>query len=380
MHARLLSWSLRHRRWRHVLDGLVIAITVSIVMLFVSVVVDLIKFANISSDRALVRILPRPTMSQPGSDGLPESRYAMFQGIPGVTHVQRYKLFMGRHESGASYLISGEEDSGIELNRDFFPVEPAVFEAWKKEPKLGAIVTQATAKELGLHIGQLAEVPTPFGPAQIKVVGLSVGGPVAHRIALHFEYVRELTGNNGYCDYRLFAAHNDFQRVAKEVIERTKHSDTPLIAVSDSQMTSSWVSRVAMVPALLGFLGLFLTFTTVMTLANNRAISVRERRTELATLRVLGYRRRTIMRLILNESVIVGFLGGVLAVIVMSWVFRDGVQLTPGTERLLQKVTLTPFAIVCGFILSILIPLAGAIPAAISSVRSPLVEALRDTA
>jgi len=363
-----------------VLDGLTIAITVAIVMLFVSVVVDLVKFANISSGRTLARILPGPTMSQPGVSGLPESLLPMFQKIPGVKLVQRQKLFMGRHESGASYYISGEEDSGIELNRDFFPVEPDVFEAWKREPKLGAIVTEATAQELGLRVGQQAEIPTPYGPLAIKVVGLSYGGPVAHRIAPHFDYIREFTGNDGYCDYRLFAAPADFERVAREVVERTKHSDNPLLAVSDSQITTSWVGRVAMVPALLGFLGAFLAFTTALTLANNRAISVRERRTELATLRVLGYRRRAIMRLVLNESILVGVLGGVLAILVMGLVFRDGVQLTPGSERLLQKVTLTPLAIACGFVLSILIPLAGAVPAAIAAIRMPLVDALRDSA
>jgi putative ABC transport system permease protein len=379
MHVRLLFWSLRHRRWRHVLNALVMATTVAVVMLFVAVTVELVSFTRLSADRELARILVTPKMLT-GDSSLPMSLYSTLKQIDGVKQVSRYLITRGEHSSGARYLVAGEEESGLELATDFFPVEPAVIEAFKQEKRLGAVVSEETFAELKLKIGDLIELPTEFGPMQVKVVGVSRKGKIGHRIAVHFDYLQELGKNPDACQYRVYAAPQDFDRVAASIIEKTAQTPTPTRAFSDSQFATSWVRRVSVVPALLGFLGAFLMLTTALTLANNAAISIRERRIETATLRTIGFRKSSIIRVVLAEAVLIGIIGGVVSVIVTILLLRNGVQLTPGTDRLLQKVTLTPFAIGCGLLTSVLIPLAGALPAALSSVRRPLVEALRDTA
>lgn len=357
------------------------ATTVAVAMVFVSVIVELRAFATMQDNNELSRILITPKIEEDsGDDSLPIAFYQVFKQIDGAKVVQHVKGFGGRHESGATYYVIGEDDSGVELGQDYFPVEPAVFEAWKKEPRLGAIVTEETAAELNLKVGALAEVPTSFGPLQIKVVGLSRKALVGHRMAVHFSYLQEFTKDDKFCEFRVYTAPDDFERVAKAIIERTKNTPTPVQAFSGKQFASNWVKRVAMVPTLLGFLGAFLLFTTLLTLSNNTAISIRERRTETATLRVLGFRKRMIVRLLLSESVVVGIVGGLLAVAVTALVLRGGMQLTPGADRLLQKVTLSWFSVGCGLVVSILVPLAGALPAAVAAVRMPLVEALRDTA
>src|SRR5262245_41617351 len=133
MYARLLTWNLRHRRWRHILNALSIALTAAVVMLFVSVLVELAAFSRASRGRELARLLVWPKLIEPGgSTGLPMALTPTFQNIPGARVVQRNKIFRGRHPSGATYLISGEEESGILLNTDFFPVERDVFEAWRR--------------------------------------------------------------------------------------------------------------------------------------------------------------------------------------------------------------------------------------------------------
>jgi putative ABC transport system permease protein len=382
MHARLLSWSLRHRRWRHLLNAITMAVTVSVVMLFVSVMVELVAFVQISGERELTRILVFPKIISPGAgvDGLPLTLKANLEKLDGVKVVQRVKTFGGRHPtSGNTYIIVGEEHSGVELNTDFFPVAPDVQEAWKKE-RLGAIVTTATARDLGLEVGETAEIPSSLGKLKIKVVGLSYGALVGHRIAIHFDYAQEYAKQVDSCGYRVFTAPADFARVAREINDTTRNSPMPAQAVSDAHFAASWARKAGLVPALLGFLGMFLVFTTALTLANNSAISIRERRTETATMRVLGYKRSTIIRMLLVEAVLVGVIGGLLAVAVMSLVFSGGVQLTPGSSKLLQAVEIGVPGIICGLIASVVIPLAGALPSALATVRTPLVVALRDSA
>jgi ABC-type antimicrobial peptide transport system permease subunit len=94
-------------------------------------------------------------------------------------------------------------------------------------------------------------------------------------------------------------------------------------------------------------------------------------------MRVMGYHRGTIFRFLLGESMLVGFAGGVVALVAIWFVFRDGVQLTPGEINQIKPVTLGVAGAVSGLVASILVPLAGALPAAISAMKQKLVDALR---
>jgi len=372
MKLRLLTWSLRHRRWRHLLSVITMTVTATVVIVFVSVITSLLAYVNQNADRELTRILIMPKTV--GGD-LPLALYPTLKAIDGVQVVQRYRHMSGRLDNGTTYLVMGEEDSGVELNTDFFPVEAAVLEAWKQERPMGAIATEATARDLRLTVGQLAEVPTTNGPLKLKIVGISRGGTIAQRIAGHYEYFQEFAGNPSTCRYRAFSKPDDFERVARAIDDTTRNSASPVQAVSASQFAASQARRAGTVPAVLGFLGLFLVFTTSLTLANTTAIAIRERRTETATMRVLGYHRSTLAMVMLGEAMLVGLAGGVIA-IVLAYVAFNGVQLMPGAT--LKPVEIGTVGIVVGILTSILVPLAGALPSVYASTRTPLIDALRD--
>jgi putative ABC transport system permease protein len=375
MHLRLLSWSLRHRRWRHVATIITTAMTAAVVMLFVSIMVDMVTWLNSRSAGDLARASIIPVMV---AGDLPTSLYPVLEQIDGVKVVQRSRTLTGRHEStGVSYIVSGEEDSGIELNTDFFPVEPAVFEAWKKERPLGAIVTEDTARELRLTVGQEVEVPTNSGPLKLKIVGLSKGGTISQRIAAHFEYLQEFTKNPGLCRFRIFTMPDDFERVAQAVAEATKNSATPVQAVSASQLAAAVARQISTVPIVLGFLGVFLIFTTALTLANSSAIAIRSRRLEIATMRVLGFHRSTIARFMLGEAMLVGLVGGLVAAAITVLAVGKGIQIAPG-QAVLRPIQIGLLGLVCGLVTSVVVPLIGALPSALAAVRAPLVEALRE--
>ncbi|HEY4055958.1 MAG TPA: FtsX-like permease family protein [Kofleriaceae bacterium] len=377
---RLLFWSLRHRRTRHLLNAFTILVTVAVVMVFISAVSEILAFTHAYSERQLTRVNVIAKMVVGGGAELPMTYESMLKEIPGVEIVQKQKAFFGKHQaSGATYFVSGEEDSGIERNTDIFPVAPDVFEAWKKDP-LGAIITEATVKQMNLSVGQSVELPTPRGPLKVNVVGISYKASIANRVAVHFDYLDKFMGNTGMCSYRLFAKPAVAAGLASIIEEKTKNSPVPATSFTEAEFASGIVSRIAVVPVLLGFLGAFLLVTTAITLANNSATSIRERRMETATLRVLGYRRGKIVRLLLGESIVIGMIAGALSIVITWFIFRHGVLLTVGPERLLGDVKLTPFAMIVGAALAILVPLSGALPSAIASIRTPVNEALRDAA
>ncbi len=79
-----------------------------------------------------------------------------------------------------------------------------------------------------------------------------------------------------------------------------------------------WGMRWLLTPACLG--------TLALVLANAISISVRERRTEMAVLKVLGFRPGQIILLVMGEAVLLGLLAGfasaALTYMIINWCFH----------------------------------------------------------
>jgi putative ABC transport system permease protein len=105
-----------------------------------------------------------------------------------------------------------------------------------------------------------------------------------------------------------------FDRVATQIEADPHFSDRPVKVETASSGIGAWLDayrdllwgiKYLLVPAMLGCMSLVV--------ANAISISVRERRPEMAVLKVLGYRPRQILSLVLGESLLVGGLSGIAA-------------------------------------------------------------------
>jgi putative ABC transport system permease protein len=375
VYARLLGWSFRHRRGRSLINVLALATTASIVIIFVSVMLDLRAYVRKNEGGRLTRIILIPKMTDAE---LPLALDATLKSIDGIEEILHYRAFGGRHENGTRYVIVGEEAKALPLTADFFPVAADVAAAWNAK-KTGAIVSPALAKALRLEPGRIADIPTPRGALRVEIVGTSSSALSGNRMVVHYEYLHEFVGNPGTTNYRVFSRPENFERVARAVDERTRNCGMPVHAISSTQDAVATARQASMVPMILGFLGLILLVTTTLTLANNTGIAIRERLQETATMRVLGYRRGTILRMLLAEGLLVGLAGALIAVVVTTVAFRGGIQLTPGEITQLKPTHVTLVGAIGGIAMALLVVLAGTLLPAIRAVRTPLVDALRDT-
>ena len=66
---------------------------------------------------------------------------------------------------------------------------------------------------------------------------------------------------------------------------------------------------------LLNGIGLAVTFTILLVTANTMSMAVRERRTEIAVLKTLGFPGRLVLVLIIAEAVVLGVLGGAIGIV-----------------------------------------------------------------
>jgi putative ABC transport system permease protein len=105
-----------------------------------------------------------------------------------------------------------------------------------------------------------------------------------------------------------------FEKVGAEIENSSRFANRPVKCETASSGISSfldaysdllWGAKWLLVPAILA--------TMSLVMANAISISVRERRTEMAVLKVLGFRPRQVLGLVLGESLLVGGLSGLAA-------------------------------------------------------------------
>ncbi len=108
-----------------------------------------------------------------------------------------------------------------------------------------------------------------------------------------------------------------FRRVAEQVMSSPLYTSPAVKAETASSGIASfldayrdllWGMRWLLVPAILA--------TMAMVIANAISISVRERRGEMAVLKVLGFRPAQIMFLVLGEAILLGVASGFLSALV----------------------------------------------------------------
>jgi putative ABC transport system permease protein len=102
-----------------------------------------------------------------------------------------------------------------------------------------------------------------------------------------------------------------FERLSQLVNDQRYFNKVPIKLETASSGIGTWMAsfkdifwgmKFILVPAMIGIMSLVV--------ANAISISVRERRTEMAVLKVLGFQPRHVMLLVLGEALLVGFLAG----------------------------------------------------------------------
>jgi putative ABC transport system permease protein len=110
--------------------------------------------------------------------------------------------------------------------------------------------------------------------------------------------------------------------------------------------------------------------------ANTAAMSIRERRSEIAVMRAMGFPSRAILSMILAESVSVALLGGVLGCGAAYLTFK---LFSVGTDAVgpLSNIHVSPQIVGETMVLAALLGIVSAFVPAYSAIRRNIVDALR---
>jgi len=119
----------------------------------------------------------------------------------------------------------------------------------------------------------------------------------------------------------------DLEPLAKNIDEHFANSDYETRTMTESDAVSSGLSALGNIRAIVFALCAVVVLTVLLIAANSTAMMVRERISEVAVMRSLGFGRGAISMLLFGECGFIGAVGGLLGAGIALWAFHGGMTL-----------------------------------------------------
>ena len=381
--ARLVLKSARRSKRRTALTILSVAIAV---FLFASLRAVLDGFNAVAEASSSTRVVTIRSTSM--IFNMPTSHADVIRGIPGVQDVTWANWFGGIYKDPKNFF--GQFGIDAESYLRMYPeilVSPGEKRAFL-EDRTGALVGDGLVRKYGWHVGDriVIQPGIPYYGTQdytftIRGVYRSGASNVDNQTFLfHWKYLDERAGGAGQVGWYVTQLRNpdDAARIAMVIDQKFANSPYETKTDTEKQFSAQFASMLGNLNLLLGSVALAVVITTLFVAGNTMAMSVRERTTEIAVMRTLGYPASTIFLLVVGEGLMVAIVGGAIGAGLARLVINGEYLGMAG--GFIPAFGVNNWNVVVGLGLSVLIGiLAAMIPSAMAS-RLKIVDALRRVA
>jgi putative ABC transport system permease protein len=308
--------------------------------------------------------------------------------IPGVVAVSPEVWFGGvyKDDKPENWIgqLSADPDIYFDKIFDDATIKPEVNAEWKAT-RNGFVAGQKIAEKHHWKKGDHIILKGTYIPlnADLVYIGSFNAGDESN-LFFHNEYLNQSSwiGANKYTGlyYLKVDTAENIPRVAAAIDKMFENSDRPTKTLTEKQFQLQFMEMMGNVKFLINGISLIILFAVTLIVANTVAMSARERVTEIAVMRTLGFERGHILGFILSESVVMALLGGVLGVALAKFLFIPALVAAGNKTSIsiwLINFRVTPQTLVLAFAVSVGVGiLAGFVPA-INSSRRRIVDGLR---
>ncbi len=314
---------------------------------------------------------------------LPLSYKERIAQVTGVTGVSYGNWFGGYYQDPKNQFAQFAVD--VSTFFDLFPelvLPEAERDAFRSE-RTACIVGRGLAKKYGWKIGdQVPIIGTIFpGEWRLTVRGIYAGKTQdvdENTIFFHWGYLNEslpdarksLVGI-----YWLKVASPDLAATVSRSVDAVfENSSQPTKTETEKAFQAGFISMIGNVQLLLAILGSAIVFAIMLVTINTMMMAARERTTEIAILKTLGFTDRLVLLLVGGEALLVSLMGGALGCALAAFVFYKS-DFTAG--GFFPNFRVLPQTIGLGLMLAALMGLlSGAVPA-MQAGRLKIASALR---
>jgi putative ABC transport system permease protein len=249
------------------------------------------------------------------------------RSIPGVVHVVPMTWFGGTYINDkpenffAQFATDPDEYFDVAADK-IMPADQLA--AWKKD-RAGCVVDINLARKHNWKIGDHVHLQGTIFPTNLDLTirGIYTIDPPNSALYFHTKYLEEsvdwFKDSAGFYFTRVDNP-DDMPKAAHAIDDMFHTTPVPTKSESEQAFKLDFIATLGNVKAfILGICGA-VVFTTLLVCANTMAMSIRERTREVAVLRTLGFTRSRILKLLLGESVTVALIGGILGVLLGTFV------------------------------------------------------------
>jgi putative ABC transport system permease protein len=194
-------------------------------------------------------------------------------------------------------------------------ISPEQFAQFKKI-RTAALVGSETMKRFHLHLGQQIQLRGTLYPFNVTltIVGTIEGKAPPNFLLFRRDYLEEAAGRPGMVDNMWIKVDQpeNVPQVIAAIDEGFANSSAETISEKESAFIGGFLDQYRMFFRMAELLGFIVVLTIGLVAANTAAMSIRERRGEIAVMRSMGFPARTILSLLLTESLLIGLIGGLI--------------------------------------------------------------------
>ena len=315
-----------------------------------------------------------------------QSRIANIDNIEAVTHAN---WFGGAYQDPKNQLFTfAVAPNYLELYPEI-EVDPAQLEAWKRN-RTGMLVGEAMMKRFDWKVGQRIPLQSAIYPNSdgsldwaFDIAGVlrakddgAGGGFTDSLILMHYDYFEEsspyIDGDVGWYISRV----SDVRRsdaAARAIDALSANSPHETKTMSEQAAMASQLKQMADIGLIVGSIMGAVFFTLLLLTGNTMAQAVRERTSELAVLKTIGFTSTSVLMMVLAESMLMVVIGGVLGLGLAAVVGKAATAGSGGMINL-PPVGVESWLLGLGLMLAIGL-VVGALPA-IRAMRLNIVDAL----
>jgi putative ABC transport system permease protein len=314
---------------------------------------------------------------------LPLSYQVRLQQTPGVEVATHQTWFGGVYQDPSNFFanIAVEPEAFLKIYREF-RIAPEAAKAWLND-RQGAIVGVDLARRFGWKVGDRVPLQgTIFQPKagswEFNIVGLYDGedGIDKTQFFFRYDYLDEnrqiLDGTVGWYVVKIVDPDRAVE-ISRTFDEIFSNSSAETKTTTEKGFVESFASQIGDIGAIMIAISSTVLFMFGLVAASTMAQSVRERTSELAVLKTLGFSGGSILGLVFAESLFITLVGGGLGLAV-AWLF---VQQGDPTGGLLAIFVLPPRDLVIGVGLMVTMGVAAGAMPAVAAMRLRITDALR---
>lgn len=334
------------------------------------------------SDDSHLRLAVRRSTSL--GDLLPEWYGQKIRAVPGVHMAMPLTWFQGVWRDEKNFFANFACDARVlfDMYKEIV-ITPEERDAFIRE-KSAAVCGKLTADRFGWKLGDRLHLVS-------QIYATPTGGPVEVDLVLRGIYTTTVTG----VDANLFFHHDLFDEASGRTgkvgtfwVKANSVADIPVVAATIDQMfrnsaaetktetekafAAGFQAMLGNVKVLFGSISAIVVLTILLVVGSTMAMSIRERTSEIAVLKTLGFKRGLVLRLLVGESIGLALAGGAAGMI-GARLFYASFSISKKTNGMIPYFQLDAEVICwCMFVALCIGALSAAIPAILAARQSVL--------